>query len=49
LLNDGSGAAIITRAYLAAVQSRGRAALNVSPNTGNVNIRSVPYDGQQIV
>ena len=51
LLNDGSGAAIVStpdylaaQCNLAAVQ-----ALNVAPNAGNIPIRSVPYDERQIV
>ena len=51
LLNDGSGAAIVsTPEYLAAHCNLAAVqALNVAPNTGNINIRSVPYDEQQIV
>lgn len=51
LLNDGSGTAIVStpqylgaQCNLAAVQ-----ALNIPPNAGNINIRSVPYDERQIV
>jgi MtrB/PioB family decaheme-associated outer membrane protein len=51
LLNDGSGTAIVStpeyltaQCNLAAVQ-----ALNVAPDTGNINIRSVPYDERQTV
>src|SRR5262249_52469258 len=50
LLNDGSGAAIVntpeylaTQCNLAATQ-----ALNVAPNVGIINIRTVPYDERQI-
>ncbi len=51
LLNDGSGAAIVDApAYLAAQCNLAAVqALNVAPNTGNINIRSVPYDERQIV
>jgi MtrB/PioB family decaheme-associated outer membrane protein len=51
LLNDGSGAAIVsTPEYLAAQCNLAAVqALNVAPNAGNINIRSVPYDERQIV
>jgi predicted porin len=51
LLNDGSGAAIVsTPEYLAAHCNLAAVqALNVAPNIGNINIRSVPYDERQIV
>jgi MtrB/PioB family decaheme-associated outer membrane protein len=50
LLNDGSGAAIVsTSEYLAARCNLAAAqALNVAPNAGNINIRSVPFDERQI-
>ncbi len=51
LLNDGSGTAIVNNptylaagCNLAAVQ-----ALNLSPNAGNINIRSIPFDAKQTV
>ena len=51
LLNDGSGAAIVsTPEYLAAQCNLAAVqALNVAPDTGNINIRSVPYDERQMV
>ncbi len=51
LLNDGSGAAIVnTPEYLAAQCNLAAVqALNVAPDAGNINIRSVPYDERQIV
>jgi MtrB/PioB family decaheme-associated outer membrane protein len=51
LLNDGSGTAIVdTPAYLAARCNLAAVqALNVAPSTGDINIRSVPFDYRQIV
>jgi MtrB/PioB family decaheme-associated outer membrane protein len=51
LLNDGSGTAIVnTPEYLAAQCNLAAVqALNVAPATGNINIRSVPYDERQTV
>jgi len=51
LLNDGSGTAIVSNPEYLATQCNLAAAqaLNVAPSTGNINIRSIPFDERQTV